>query len=436
VSIYRNGREVTDALGDEFNRLAGAIATRLVADLPPAGHETPPAGAVAAQVETTWAMDAAGGEVMIRGERIPYTSAGVGLLSGLTRDPFVTETYRRGELVVYLGRTSALDEARAMLLARTAEGPYLAVKGRNLGVPRYLNVTEPTYRLLILALAYMPAKGSRDSLDTLLAALFADQGLDGTGEAFADGRVVAAVGTFKASMRGLMVDVGAPAIRTRILRVSGDGATIWCDRQGSPHWLPAAFPPANPAAFHVHPWAVSEPADRPCTVRVTVRTRPAASPLGYAYLAPAEIVTPVAVGQVAVTHTIRQVLGVWLATDAHRTGTNYATSNTFAGSVVTLDTPLPGALPDVVVDYGWAYPEGGAGAGGLPGDATGRGTAEILPGVHVRNPDPIMAGEVQVGELVRYPLYLGGRLSALRAILDALTVAGVIAESDIGVWES
>jgi hypothetical protein len=35
-----------------------------------------------------------------------------------------------------------------------------------------------------------------------------------------------------------------------------------------------------------------------------------------------------------------------------RTGTNYSTTNNFSGVTITLDTPLPGATTQVIIDYG------------------------------------------------------------------------------------
>lgn len=59
---------------------------------------------------------------------------------------------------------------------------------------------------------------------------------------------------------------------------------------------------------------------------------------------------------VGTSYLINHVLGVFLDTEAarrgNRDGTNYATTNTFAGSTVTLDASPGGAATAVIVDYG------------------------------------------------------------------------------------
>lgn len=438
MSLYGPGQAVTSALGQALSELAGVLFTRLAVDLPPAGHEAPPAAALLAHVETTLGMEATGGTIAIEGEIIEYGAAAVGQLSALERDPFVTKTYRRGTLVAYLDTWSDLDLARDSMMLDTAEGAFLTVLGQNYGVPRYLDVPDAVYRVLIRVLAYMPGKGTRSSIDAFLEALLGDQGLEGTCiTKQTPPRLEAALGTFQPGMARLLVDVVTPTRtrRARITHVSANGVHAYLDRWGSPHWEAADLDDENDCTFHVMPFEVVEPLHLPCTVWVRIRTAPPDNPLGFAYLQGGEVVTPANVNLVVVARPIRQALGVWLATDTGRQGTNFATSNTFVGSTIMLDTPLPGGLPDVVVDYGWAYP-GGISVAGIPGAAIGRATAEILPDVSVVNPDPILVDGVQIGTLIRYPLYLGGRLSALKGFLDTITVGGVIPELDeVGTWE-
>lgn len=440
MSLYLPARAVTSAIGQALSELAGVVYTRLVADLPPAGHESSPPESLAAELETTIHFAPGGGQVVIEGEVITYTEAADALITGLVRDPFVTTTYPRGTLVAYLGPYSALDDARDSMLVDTAEGAYLAQLGDNYGVPRYLEVPDPVYRMLIETLAYMPGKGTYTSIVAFLEALLGDQGLEGTADARANApRLEAAAGTFKPSMVGLLIDIETPTRtrRTKIVRVSVDGSTAYLDRWGSPKWQAADLADEDDVAFHVLPFSVTMPGHIPCTVWINVVTRPPENPLGFAYLQGDELVEPLQVDQVEVAHQIRQVLGVWLATDTRREGVNYATTNNFSGTTIYLDTDLPGGLPDVVVDYGWAYPgEDPAPVPGIPGNADGRATAEVLPDESVPNPEPIVVDGVQVGELVRYPLYLGGRLSILRTFMDALTVAGVIPEISVNTWES
>ncbi|MFX0183063.1 MAG: S8 family serine peptidase [Candidatus Hodarchaeota archaeon] len=60
--------------------------------------------------------------------------------------------------------------------------------------------------------------------------------------------------------------------------------------------------------------------------------------------------------QVTVDHAIRHMQGVWLSTDPSHTGTNYFTGGNFAGNVITLGTPLPGANTQVEVVYSCLHP--------------------------------------------------------------------------------
>jgi hypothetical protein len=59
---------------------------------------------------------------------------------------------------------------------------------------------------------------------------------------------------------------------------------------------------------------------------------------------------------VTVEHTVRDVKGVWLATDPGHTGTNYFTGGSFAGSVITLGAALPGAATNVQIVYSCLHP--------------------------------------------------------------------------------
>jgi len=434
--VYGPLRALLSGIGQELTETAGVWQTRLAQALPPAGHANPPPDALYAVVETCHGLPAGGGVLVIRGERIRYSSVNVatGELGGLERDPFVTETYRRGEVVALLRGYSDLDRAREALLVESAEGPFLSVLGRNYGVPRVLDVGDDTYRRLVRTLAYQPGRGTRGAIDAFLYAVLYNYGLTGAGNTTESGTLVAAAGTFKPGMRRLMVDIvtDTRTRRTRILAVSGDGSTLTLDPAGSPHWQAHGL--ADEAcAFRVLPWEVVEPAHRACTVWIRIRVAPPTGELGFAYLQGNERVIPAQLGEIAVAHPIRQVLGVWLATDARREGTNYATTNNFAGQTITLSTPLPGLVP-VLVDYGSIYEPPEAPTTGIPGDAGGRATAELLSGVFVRNPEPVMVDGVVVRRIVRYPLYLGGRLSLLGAFLDDLTVAGVIPELDVSLW--
>ena len=435
MSIYDPGEAVTSAIGEALDELNGTWQTRLAQDLPPAGHEGAPAEALLAHVETTLGAPAASGVIWIKGERIAYATTTGGQFQTLTRDPFVRETYRRGELVSLEGAGhSAVERARDDLYADKADGRFLSGVGLNYGVSRIEGANDTVYRSLIRTLAFMAAKGSRDSLHDFLRAVLLDFQLTGTGNVVSRD-VVAAAGTFAPGMRRLPVEVTTAGVtrRCRIRRVSVDGSTLTLEPLGSPHWQSANLADAA-VTFAVLPFEVVEPQHVGNTVWVNIRTAPPAGPTGYGYLNGDEVIpVPDDVTHVTVGHDIRQVLGVWLATDTQRAGTNYATDNNFAGSVITLNTPLPG-VNAVRVDYGSIY-EPVAPVAGIPGSAVGPATAELMTDISVVNPEPVVVGGVITGTKVRYPLYLGGRLEFLRGWLSALTVAGVIPElREVGVW--
>ena len=129
-------RALLSGIGQELSELAGVWQTRLALDLPPAGHDSPPGDSLFATAETVLGMPPTG-EIVVRGERIRYSAVDVvlGEIQGLERDPFVTETYRAGEVVALVRQYSALDACREALLLASAAGPYLSVIGRNYGVP-------------------------------------------------------------------------------------------------------------------------------------------------------------------------------------------------------------------------------------------------------------------------------------------------------------
>lgn len=437
MSIYDPGEAVTSGIGEALDGLNGTWQTRLAQDLPPAGHGTPAAAAVLAHVETTLGAPAGAGIIWINGERIPYATAIDGQFQSCTRDPFVRTTYRRGDLVsLEGGGHSALERARDDLYADKADGRFLSSVGRNYGVGRIQGASDTVYRGLIRTLGWMPAKGSRDSIHAFLRAILLDYQLTGSGNV-ASRDVVAAAGTFSPGMRRLPVEVTAGGVTRlcRIRKVSVDGSTLALEPRGSPHWRSNDLADGA-VTFVVLPFEVIEPQHINNTVWVLIRTAPTEGPTGYGYLNGDETVTlPDDTTHVTVSHDIRQVLGVWLATDTRRQGTNYASDNNFAGKIITLDTPLPAGPPAVIVDYGAIFTPGVAPTTGIPGEAAGPATAELMTDVGIRNPEPILVGDVITGYNVRYPFYLGGRLEFIADWLSALTVAGVIPElREVGVW--
>lgn len=421
------------ALGQTLNEVQGIVFTRLVAALPPALLGTSPGpDAFFAQVETVYGFPATAGIVVIEGEAMAYATADAtdATFNGLVRDDAVSVTYPVGTPVaLYTQDVSAYERARSSLIVGTAEGRFLDSIGMNLGVPRYYGLPDDVYRLLIRTLAYQAGRGTRTSIGQVLDALLLGQGFTGTdGVITAPNTLASAAGGFTPGMYGLRVRLnGAPGEVYRISEVV-DANTLTLDPNGSSlEWAPADLASATGVPFEVLPWDILPDPYRPGLAIIRINYAPPASPVGFAYLNGGEAATASTTTTVDTAYPIRQVLGVWLATDTERTGTNYATDNNFAGQTITLDTALPGAVA-VLIDYG-AVTNPLAVTTGVPGSATGPGTAQILESVNWHNPAeaPEIAaqGYGQPPPIVRYPLYLGDRIAYLLPLIEIITLAGV-----------
>lgn len=425
MSLYRLRDSVLHAGARLLNDLGGVLLTRLVADLPAA-----PAGTVAAaealraDVETTYGFPAAG-RVLIDGEVIPYASKTNTRFASLTRDDTRRETARSGALVALhtadgSGAHSDLDRARQMMLVDTAEGAFLDVLGRNYGVGRYLGANDTLYRAMIRALAYQAGKGSRTAIGEFLDLATIDCRVIGTdGVIDADAVTLSsAAEPFTAGMKGLRVRLagtGKNARECQIVEVV-DAGTVRLDRRGSPWWAAADLEDESDVGFTVLPWDVWRSPWHPGVCFIRLACPQPADARGAAFIHGGEAATSSAVDTVTVAEDIRQVLGVWLATDVFRLGTNYATDNNFSGKVITLDTDLPAANTEVVVDYGRVENPPGTPDTGVPGAAGGRGTAQVLPDIESRN----------VGDpLPHAPAYVGNRNGVIERLLEALVIAGV-----------
>lgn len=452
-------RGMKEAISDAFNDFGGLVLTRLRRDAPPAPFGTsPPAEATEFQVESTYGFPSSG-RIAINGEVVPYTSRTPTLLQGLTRDDAIRVTYPRGDVLALWTRdVSTLDLARRAMLVEYAEGDFLDVVGQNYGVPRYLDAADTLYRRIIKALAYQAAKGSRTAINEFLTLV-----LDGRGLTVTDGeivglnkRLISTSAPFTPGMKGLRVRLAGTGNNSRICKIVEvlDASSVQLERVGSPWWQ-AAQPLTSETGvtFEVLPFNIVETPWKPCTVIIELTVAPPEDATGFAYLQGGEVAqTSIDGTTVETSADIRQVLGVWLTSDPYRHGTNYATDNNFSGRTITLSTPVPpvfgGGGPAqraVFIDYGSVNAPAGAPATGLPGDARGPGTAQLLQSVNIRNPgneaevtdaaaaDPpvIYASEPPI---IRYPLYLGDRVGALRGLLDLITVAGVIPELDVRTW--
>lgn len=422
-------------IGQESNDTNGLIFTRLTADLPPALlGTTPPAAAYVAEVETTYGYPEAGTLILPGGEIVTYAGRTSTTFTGLTRDDSVSTTYARGAVVaLWTQDRSALDAARSSLITATASSGFLDSIGQNYGVDRIQGADDDLYRRLIDVLAYQAGQGTDTAICEVLRVIlspFVLSGTDGAGGGFL---FTSASNPFTPGMVGLRILIGG-AIYKIAAYLSPGQVRLWST--GSLAWNAAGLPAATGYTWEIMPCDVVPDPWRPGIAVVRINTAPATSPVGYGYLQGGEPVTPAAVGAVTVTHQIRQVLGVWLATDTQRQGTNYATTNNFAGNVITLDTVLPG-LVDVLVDYG-SVTQPTAPTPGVPGAAVGVATAQVLESVNDRNPgnqaEIDRNGWARVPPIIRYPLYFGDRIGQIRALLRVLTAAGIRAEPELRTW--
>lgn len=430
--LYGPLRAFKEAVADMGNRMGGLVLTRLLRDLPPAPFgSTPAAEALEALVETTYGFPASDGTIVCEGEEMFYETAADGTISDLVRNDAVRETRLKGAPVVLWTRdVSDLELARRALLVDTAEGDFLDVLGMNYGVPRYLDCPDDTYRRLIRALAFQAAKGSRTALEETLGVLLEDKGitLDDGVVSRADRTLTSASAPFTAGMVDLRVRLRGTGRNVKTVRIAEvqSSTVVRFDPAGGLGWSAADLDDESDVPWDLIPYDVIETPYKPCTVIIRIAGAPQQSALGFAYLQGGEAVTSTDANTVDVAAPIRQVLGVWLASDVTRSGTNYATTNQISGTTITLDVALPAANTAVVVDYGAINAPINAPTGGVPGRADGPTTAILEADVNVRNPG--------TPPIERYPFYLGDRSGALKAIFDAITVAGVIPELDVRTW--
>lgn len=423
-------------VGQESNNTDGLIFTRLTADLPPALlGTTVPAAALTAEVETTYGFPDAGTLILPGGEVVTYTGRTATTFTGLARDDTVSTTYPRGDVVaLWTQDRSAFDNARGSLITATAEGGFLDAIGQNYGVGRFQGASDEQYRRLIEVLAYQAGRGTDTAICEVIEIIMEPFILSGSdGIIVAGNTLLSPSAPFTPGMVGLRIRVDGDVY---LIQGYTAATQVTLAPTASHFWNAAALPAATGYDWEILPCDVLPDPWRPGIAVVRINMAPATSPIGYGYLQGGETVTPVAVGSVTTTHQIRQVIGVWLATDTQRQGTNYATTNNFAGNVITLDTPLPG-LVDVLVDYG-SVTQPTAPTPGIPGSAGGVASAQLLESVADRNPgnqaEINRNGWARVPPIIRYPLYLGDRIGQIRALLRILTAAGIRAEPELRTW--
>lgn len=444
-AVYGPRRATLDAIGQLFNEIGGRLLTRLTAEAP-AGALAPPSaeaftggggggggggGSIVSspflQVESTFGFPTAG-TLYLDGELVRYTGTTPTKFTGLTRDPFRATPQRAGE-VVALHRAangpaySAIEATRDALFVDTATGLSLDILGRNYGVNRPEGANDDLYRALIRLLSYQPGRGTRAAIAAFLDLVTQDCRITLQGAAYDAAAATLTVpgATFGPTWRQLRIrlyagaaGVGKPVATLMVLGPL-DAETLAVDRRSGQAHQAAATAPSGTYDAQTVPYDILEPAARPGVVVIRMRC-PAPDIEGLTYLHAEELVTSTDATTVEVEHPSRQVVGVWLTTDPRREGTNYATNNDFDGSTITMESALPGAATEVLVAYGLIATPPEAPTPGLPGAATGPGTAHLF----------LNATERADGS--RYPAYLGPREQEVAALLADLTVGGVIGE--------
>lgn len=332
---------------------------------------------------------------------------------------------------------SDLDAARRMLLLRYSTGSYLEAIGDNYGLTRPLtrgvglSLDDASYRLYIQklnALAAGPMQAVTVGLSVVLDPTVATATTSSANPVRLDfGSAVLPLG-----MQRWLVEIDD--IYYRIAQI--DSGRTWIDLL--PHsgqiWSAANFSDGT-VTVNLIPWDVWEEANKPGNFFVSFALTRSGSPFGATYLQGGEVAISTTSTSVTVDYDVKHVLGVWLASDTERTGTNYyGSGSSFAGKVLTLaPTPLPGANTAVIVDYGAIDP----------------GTAQLLADINTRNvPDPSYAvgpstepdTTVTVGGVTEssgeyWPAYLWGYETLLRdSILEIVRAAGMLPIIEAHSW--
>ena len=383
-----------EAIGEADGLLGGQLFTFLRVALAPTD--------TAILVESTngWPDT---GSVRVHQEVIRYESKTADTFNAVERD-VVAVAVPRGGVVYNEGVHSEVESFKSQIVYPTATGENLLVLLRNHGLPVPPGLGDSELRAFGQFASYPPAGPLRTIADclelvrpgqmrfgTVVAGAFgATLTLDGAGGGWPD-------------MSGRLVRFLPPSANAGLYRIGNakpiGGNVAHLIPAAGPYWDSASqiVTDANPAAVELVPWDLHEDPASPARFFVDALEFAGSSSIkGAAYLQGGELGVSVAASTVSTVHPILQVLGVFLAGDVERQGTNYWLSGSFLGSTITLGTPLPSATEPVFVDYGAAdY------------------TAQALPG-------PQVSGEFY------FPFYLADPTSGLDDILYVVRAAGML----------
>lgn len=333
---------VLEAIGEIDAHIGGVVYTFLAAQLEPTDTTI--------QVDGTIDMETSG-TIRIGAEDIDYVSKTATTLVATTRSPSAI-VHPPGTLVY--DRTalfSEVDSARSQMHFGRASGAALRDLLDNFSLPAPGGFADAQLRAFGRYCAHVPAGPITviaGALDAVLSGPLLYGSITGPAELTLD-----ALLTWPTMARRL-VRILSPDAAAGVYRIRGiSGLIATLEPAGGAWWKPAAGLVNGPATWECVPFDVWQHPQEPGIFRVDVlRFDSLIALAGSAYLNGGELRTSTTALSITTAHPINNVLGVYLAGDVERSGTNYYTGGSFLGSVITLVVPLPSATEPVIVDYG------------------------------------------------------------------------------------
>lgn len=346
------------------------------------------------QVDSTIDLQPAG-EVLVNGERIEYGAKTATTLTDLVRPPNA-KVHAPGSVVYDATDVwSEIGTARSQMHFGRASGAALHDLLRNFGLPVPGGFGDDQLRAYGRACAHIAA-GPLKTIAAALSAVLAGPLLYGTISGAAEVTLDGALTWPAISRRCIRIVTPAAAAGVyRIQKIVGQVATL--EPSAGQWWRAAGALDAAPATWECVPYDLWEHPLEPGKFRVDVlRFDTLAALAGSAHLNGGEAATSTTALTITTAWPINNVLGVYLAGDVERAGTNFFVGGSFLGSVITLVIPLPAANTPVLVDYGSIA-----------------SSAQLLMG-------PSVSG------VTYYPFYLADPGSYVTPVLDVARAAGFL----------
>ena len=343
-SIYPQGvfESVVEAIGEADSRLGGTVYTFLATQLEPT--------ATTIVVDSTQDF-AAPGSVEIDGEVIAIASKTATTLVAQTRDPGAVAC-PPGTIVFDADDSwSSMSQARSQMRMDRAEGAYLRDILNNYGLPSPAAFGDDQLRAFGHFCAHVAA-GPLKVIAQALDAVLAGPALYGTISSATELTLDVALTWPLVNRRCIKILTPPAAAGTyRIRAINGLVATL--EPAAGQWWRSGVGLDVAPATWECLPFDVWEHPLEPGKFHVDVlRFDTFVGVPGAAFLNGGELATSSTTTTITTAWPINNVLGVYLAGDVDRLGTNYAVGASFLGSVITLVIPLPAANTPVIVDYG------------------------------------------------------------------------------------